>query len=479
MTPTVFEDPRATARLMAGRRSDWRLVRPRVRRPTPGLAWLGPLLVAASVAVSWFAFAGTPGDEGGDVSFGLFIGAASIVLMAWSFLLAVRIPVLEPLFGGLDRMYRVHRWAGALAVVAMFLHTRTEPEVDGGFAGASRSLAGDAEDLAATGEIILYILVGISLVRWFPYRWWRLTHKLIGIPFAFACFHFYTARKPYPNGSGWGWWFGIVMLIGLGAWVLRVVGRDMFAQGTRYRVASAEVVAGTLDLRLDAVGDEMSHEAGQFAVIKVQRTGLREPHIFTIASPPDDPGLRFFIRDLGDWTHRLQAEDLVGAEVFVEGPYGRFEPTAGSARTVWIAGGVGITPFLSAVGSLPSVAAEQRPVLFHCVRERAGSMAHGVLGTAADQGRIEVHLVVSSEGNRFSEATLVDRFGPGGLSGAHVAVCGPAGLIAAAETAARRLGAATVEWEDFDIRQGFGPNLAEDPLGIERLIRARRSGGSA
>ena len=137
------------------------------------------------MAIAWPAFAGAKGEDG-NVAFGLFVGAASITLMAWSFVLAVRPRILEPIFGGLDSMYRVHRWAGTLAVLAMFLHTRAEPEVVGGVRGASRSLADTAEELAGTGEIMLYALVAVSLLRWFPYRWWRWTHKLLGNPFAFA-----------------------------------------------------------------------------------------------------------------------------------------------------------------------------------------------------------------------------------------------------------------------------------------------------
>ena len=60
--------------------------------------------------------------------------------------------------------------------------------------------------------------------------------------------------------------------------------------------------------------------------MKVQKPGLSEPHIFTIASGPDEPALRFFIRDLGDWTTKMQTADL-RATVVVEGPYGRLEPT--------------------------------------------------------------------------------------------------------------------------------------------------------
>ncbi len=468
------------ARLMIGRRRDWAVPRPRWGAVT-GAAWLGPLAVVASTVVGWFAFAGAAGD--GQVALGLFVGAASIVLMAWSFLLAVRIRFLEPLFGGLDRMYQVHRWAGSLAMAAMFLHVRIEPEIDGGIRGASRAMAEAAEGLAGVGEYLLYGLVAISLLRWFPYRWWRLTHKLLGIPFAFACWHFFTAEKPYANGSGWGWYFGGIMVAGLASYLYRVLWRDVVRRGRAYTVTSVEPTGSTLELELAPKGRPLGHRAGQFAVLKIQERGLSEPHPFTIASSPESPNLRFFIRDLGDWSGRLQSADLVGSTVLVEGPYGRFEPLANNddpagPPRLWVAGGVGITPFLSAIDALPAIGDEakvevhRRPVLVYCVGRRDDATAIDVLEAAAADGRIVLHVVASADGRRLSPDLLDELLGGVSLEGWHVAACGPQGLIAMVDRAARRLGSGPIESEAFDIRSGVGPDLSRP---IDDTVRAFRS----
>jgi len=464
-TPARADILRALPKEAVGKRSDWLAWLPRPRRPRPGVSWIGPAIVAASVVFTWPAFSGATGDEG-NVAFGLFIGATSIVLMAWSFLLAVRISAMERVFGGLDSMYKAHRWAGSLAVVAMWLHTSVEPEIEGGVLGASESVADRAQSLAGTGQTLLYILVGISLVRWVPYRYWRWTHKLLGVPFAFACLHFYTAEKPYANGSGWGVYFALVMVVGLGAYVLRVVGRDMLAKGTPYRVASAERSGSTTELVLAPVGQRLEHEAGQFAVVKLQMPGLTEPHVFTIASSPSADELRFFIRDLGDWTEKLQTADLLAREVIVEGPYGEFDPSGdGAGRVVWIAGGVGITPFLSAIDQLDPTDTGDRPLLAYCVRSAEDATAIDTLRGAAAEGRIQLELFESSSGRRFTTEGLWDVAGD--LAGAHVAVCGPTGLVASASAAATSLGATHVETEGFDIRSGVGPDLSRQ---IEKLI---------
>lgn len=201
---------RSFVSFFVGAPADWRLPQlrrfltrwPRIR---PKRSWLGWVVILGSVVASWFAFDAVQVEEGAPLitAFSLWVGATSILLMAWSFLLALRVKLFEPIFGGLDGVYKVHRWVGTLAVLAMFAHTAVEPEVDG-IAGAARSVADSAEDLAGVGEVMIYGLLGATLLRILPYRWWRWTHKMFGLPFLMASWHFFTAEKPYENTSAWG-----------------------------------------------------------------------------------------------------------------------------------------------------------------------------------------------------------------------------------------------------------------------------------
>ncbi len=442
-----------------GNRSDWHLKMPARPRLRLGLHSLGPLAVVASCLASWPAFAGATGD-GGNVALGLWVGAVSIVLMAWSFVLALRPKMLEPLFGGLDSMYRVHRWAGALAVMFMFLHTSIEPEIEGGIAGAARSVADQAEDLAGAGEIMLYGLVGLSLARIFPYRFWRWTHKLLGIPFVFASWHFFTAEKSYANSSSWGWWFGFWMVAGIATYLGRVVGLDMIGKGRLYKVVEAEHSGSTTRLELEPTGRALGHELGQFAFLKLDIPGMSEPHPFTIASAPERPNLEFYIRHLGDWSAKLPITTLVGRSVRIEGPYGEFKPMGcADEQPVWIAGGVGITPFLAALDR-PPVAGATKPVLFYAARSAEENPIVDRLRQAETDGRVDLSLFTPSTG-RLTPSVLHDRF-PNGMEGCHVALCGPAGLVRSMAEAAHKAGSSTIETEDFDIRQGFGPERSTE-----------------
>ena len=135
-----------------------------------------------------------------------------------------------------------------------------------------------------------------------------------------------------------------------------------------------------------------------------------------------------------------------------------------------MAGGVGVTPFLSAVDGLDR--SGRPPLLIDCVRSRADATAMAELERAAADGRLRLEVLASDEGRRFSPDRLAELVadngnaglfaGPDGkpLTDAHVAVCGPAGLVGDVASAARRLGAGHVETEAFDIRSGIGPDLS-------------------
>lgn len=457
---------RRLLRLIWGSPSDWHLHKPaRPVMPVPSLSWLGPTALIAAAAAGWWAFTDTVGEEA-NAGLALFVGSVAIVAMTWSNLLSTRWRVLEPFFGGLDRMYRWHRWFGVAAVGAMWLHIQLVDDVKG-VPGASKSVADAAEDLAGVAEKLLYVLVVVSLLRWIPYRWWRLTHKALVIPYGMACWHFYTATKPFGNGEAWGRWFSAVMVLGLASWAYRVVWRDIIRRGVPYAVHSVEHQGSLTHLVLAppsgrAAGARGRHRAGQFVFLAPQVRGLAEPHPFTVASCDDDGRLHFHIRDLGDWTDRLASRLSVGDTVRVEGPYGRLRanPRQPRGQVVWIAGGVGVTPFVAAAQSSRPASDGSVPHLFWAVRSRSDAPAYEVLSEAADQGRLHLHLFAGDEDRRLSPDDLDAVFGSTGLAAAHVVMCGPMSLVTSMTTAVRRLGARRVHVEHFDIRGGFGPDLS-------------------
>ena len=465
-----MKNTQVLVKTLLGTRADWRLTKPVAPRlPTVNYTWIGPVMAVVTIFVGWFAFTETIGD--GNAAFALFIGSVSIMMMTWSNLLSTRILPLEQIFGGVDRMYVWHRWLGALSVGAMWLHLEMVDDVKG-IRGASRNIANAAEDLAETGSTLLYILVGISLLRWIPTRWWRFTHKLLVLPYAFSCWHFYTSTKPYANASFWGSWFTGFMFLGLAAWIYRVVWRDMFRKGKLHRVSNIEIIGTVITVELEPVGKPLKYQLGQFAFLTVKVPGLREPHPFTIASSPDEQCLRFVIRDLGDWTHRLITSLAINDRVVVEGAYGHLEPIPDHPvdHVVWVAGGVGITPFLgTSISRLPEDG--PTPHLFYCVPSRGNAPAIEMLEVAEREGRIHLHVHASDEKNRLHPDQVISAIENEKLQNTHIVMCGPNSLVKSMKSGLRQHGARHMHVEGFDIRSGFGPDLSQY---IDDLIRTQK-----
>ena len=446
---------------LLGTPADWRLSKPGMPHvPRFDSTWIGPVMAVFTITIGWFAFPETIGE--GNASFALFIGSVSIMMMTWSNLLSTRALPLEQIFGGVDRMYFWHRWLGAFSVGAMWLHIEMTDDIKG-IRGASREIAHAAEDLAETGSTLLYILVGISLIRWIPTRWWRLTHKLLVLPYAFACWHFYTATKPYANDSLWGSWFTGFMFLGLAAWIYRVIWRDMIRKGKLHHVSNIEHVGNVITIELEPVGAPLKYELGQFAFLTVKVPGLKEPHPFTIASSPEEPVLRFVIRDLGDWTHRLISSLSINDRVIVEGGYGRLAPIPHHPvdHIVWIAGGAGTTPFLgTTIAQQPDD--ESIPHLFYCVPSRENAPAIATLEQAAREGRIHLHIHASDENNRLQAHHVLTALGSDQLQNAHLVMCGPRPLVTSMKNGLRQHGARHIHVEGFDIRSGIGPDRRQN-----------------
>lgn len=264
------------------------------------------------------------------------------------------------------------------------------------------------------------------------------------------------------------------MILGVAAWFYRVVWRDMVRRGTRYRVSAIDRSADSIELELQPVRRHIRYRSGQFAFIKVNKKGLREPHPFTIASHPREEVLRFVVKDLGDWTLQIGKRLQIGNRVTVEGPYGKLPlfPREDSDETIWVAGGVGITPFLgAALGRSRHIG--PRPHLFYCVRSLAEASGLADLEKAHADGRIHLHLHASADGCRLRKEDIQMLANGRGLSNAHVVMCGPDSLVKNFRRVFRSMGVRHIHVEAFDIRTGVGPDLSREIDDITRDLDVR------
>ena len=135
-------------------------------------------------------------------------------------------------------------------------------------------------------------------------------------------------------------------------------------------VLSTKMVSDSIcELVLTKNNKVPAHRPGQYFFLRLVNSALpREAHPFSYANWQGDT-IKAYIKGLGDYTkefHRVKPGDTAT----VEGPFGNLLPESSihdDAPLVMLAGGVGITPFLSILDWLKSEFPNRRAYLFWSV----------------------------------------------------------------------------------------------------------------
>ena len=193
-------------------------------------------------------------------------------------------------------------------------------------------------------------------------------------------------------------------------------------------------------------------EPGQFAFITIDAGGFREAHPFTIAFGANEAGLRFTMKVLGDYTRRVRDDLTARADVDVEGPCGRFNLLKGSEQQVWIAGGIGITPFLSVLRTM-SPGHGRTVRLYYCVRTAKEAVFYSELERlAVCFGDVAIMRLDSDRGARISADV------GGALRDWSYYCCDPQSMIVAVSDGLKEYGVSAhrIHREEFEVRRSSG-----------------------
>lgn len=336
-------------------------------------------------------------------------GVICLVSMGIIMLLALRSKFLEGIFQGLDKTYYVHKWLGIFSVIAVVLHygAKLSKTVLQQFfeRGAKlqtfriewmedyRSLAKD------TGEILFYlflIMLVVTLLHKIPYRIWRVIHKGMSLLFLAVIFHTIILSPARYWAEPVGIVFIVFMVIGgyaAMASLLGAIGKKRRFEGEIIGLAQeADITIMTCK-----VDEKWQHEAGQYAFI--QHKDSKEKHPFTIASVVNrNHEIRFAIKSLGHYTCKIQDEWMIGDKVKIEGPYGRFSfENSQLPKQIWIAGGVGITPFIAWLESLQGQKISKEITLYYCVKDQEECLVLDYLIKLAKESGILLKIHCSKE----------------------------------------------------------------------------------
>lgn len=410
---------------------------------------LASLVTLVSLVWAWDIFA-TGGTVGGSLPWavrqeGLYLsGLLSIAMMSLATFLAARPAWLEGPMGGLDRMYRTHKWAGILAVGFAVMHWLIEMSSDilkamigregrvpkENYTGLQEVLRNLAEDMGEWAIYVVLAMLALTLWKRFPYRSWRFLHQAMPVLYLMLAFHaVLLAPVNYWSQPAGGL---VALLLCAGVYgslhsLAGHIGRSRQVSGTITAVERPAVDIVAVRCQLD--DGWRGHRPGQFAFITFDpKEGA---HPFTIASSDQgDHTIGFQIKALGDYTRKLADQLQPGQAVRIEGPYGRFDIGRHDPRAqqVWIAGGIGVTPFLAWLESLQA-RPENAPAadLHYCTRDRdTDPFVARLTSLCATLPGIRLQVHGTRQGNKLDAANMVTGEDSARLT--EIWFCGPKGL---------------------------------------------------
>ncbi|MFZ1801904.1 MAG: ferric reductase-like transmembrane domain-containing protein [Candidatus Saccharimonas aalborgensis] len=413
------------------------------------------------------------------LALGQVTGLIGTVMYALNLLYATRLRFLEYLFGGLNRVYIAHHLLGGLALIMLSFHPLML---------ALRFVSTDIKQAALLlvpngifplqalfddghifhqsvlqqwaiffGIIAFWGMVALLLITFFiklPYRLWLFTHRFLGVAFAISALHILFISSDVAKLPGLRWYMLAIVIIGTAAFVYKSLLGRILIRRYRYIVRDVTVVAGNVvQIKLEPVGQPISYKPGQFVFMRFIGAGSgisKEWHPFSISSNPKDSALEISIKGLGDYTNKLTALKA-GTHADIEGAYGRFSyVNYKNTQQIWIAGGIGITPFLSM--SKDIVGSDAHADLYYSVKTESELINWDMLSEQA-VGAPHNLRIIPFIGDKQPSYLSVDFIAEnsGGLEGKDFYICGPPPMMQSLKKQLRARGvpATSIHSEEF------------------------------
>jgi predicted ferric reductase len=435
---------------------------------------VGPAaIVALVVAVAALWLVARPPGEGTGSYVGQMLGAEAVLLLSIGLVLISTLPWVEVWFDGIDRAAIWHRQVAITGLVLLAAHVVLSSNPNGTTLGGPLGLIG----LLGMSGLALWAILprwrsvvpgplrglvvaardapGVSHVRalFGGYERWRALHRTTGLFVAAGFAHGVLDGTPFDDAPVLRWSYVAIGGIGLAFYVYRELLARFFLSLHDYEVAAVRAVDPDLtEIALRPLGRAMTFAPGQFAMVYLESKDGWHRHPFTIASAPREGVVRVTVKALGDYTTNVRDTVEPGMPAVIGGPHGRFDHRKGGARQLWIAGGVGVAPFLSWLRAL-----DEHPLTGHVdffyTSVGDAPFAGEIRAIAERQPKLRVHLIDSAVDGRLTVDAVLAAVGgdPRELS---VFMCGPRGMLRSFQTQLRLAGvrARRIHREHFDWR---------------------------
>lgn len=385
------------------------------------------------------------------------IGAfGGLAMFAWSLILSGRYRYFDRAFGGQDKAYVAHRFFASFSVALLLIHPLAlliARIPSRGGVEALTSLLNFTDIGLFLGALSLAGLVGVvlwSITAKVKHETFIRVHRLLGFFFIVGAAHALLLGSVLAANDFLWWYVSILSLLATLSFVHYSFLGDFLHPHYAYKVLSTKRHRGDImEINLAPKYRHMPFIPGQFAYIAFDKLLDDTYHPFTIASSPRKSTLQFYVRMSGDFTKEL-IRLRPGDKTRVKGAYGGFTFNDKTYhKQLWIAGGIGITPFLSKARSLPHARRWPQIDLLYITRTAGDAFA------ARELSRVEYTTASFNytllNANKYGTKSLYDlQEQLGDLHERIIYICGPPPMLKAYEAQAKKLGLShQLHFEEF------------------------------
>lgn len=292
------------------------------------------------------------------------LGICAYSLFCLEFFIASRPKFVDKIFS-LDKLYRFHMFIGLIATLFAYLHKIIKEYY---FEESLKTSIGNIGFIIFV-SIIIFSLVFMTTSLFYRINFinsirkslnskFKLNHEtkvllhnitLIGISFLLIHVLMSGSVKYHPALS-----FILIcyFLIPLLFYFNHKIIKPYFDENMKYRVSSiVDDSEDVITIKLKSLkGKTFNYLPGQFLYVKFYNADIPgDEHPFTISSNPyKDDYISITVKKIGDFTNSLDRLKIHN-RAYIDGPFGSFSylKNPNNKKLCFIAGGIGITPFLS------------------------------------------------------------------------------------------------------------------------------------
>lgn len=195
--------------------------------------------------------------------------------------------------------------------------------------------------------IFIIVMIASHIYKLISYKIWQYIHILTYFLFFFSLYHALNWGS-HSNNPLLRIIYGFLFITIIFSGIYRSISKIRKINSSKFYLKKIKSeTEDTFTIVLEGK-ERLRFKSGQFCFLRLNKNNLHSRHPFTISSSPHEENLSFTIKNTGRFTKTV-LELKMGEEILVDGPFGIFNLINSKKNIVFIAGGIGITPFFSMI----------------------------------------------------------------------------------------------------------------------------------